>query len=365
MKLLRLLTFFLTITFIPIALSGQDEDLAAFKNAYMQYEKFLKEGSLRNSLPEAKLAYELGKQLFGKESLETAKLTYNYGNNLLRLKLYNEAKLTLTEALNSFEQLYGSESIELVPVLMDLGHANANTNDSRMKKKLYKRAFELSEQHYGDKSAEFGWFSVKAGVDILKLAHDRGGVRFLRTGYEILQSSLGEDHIRTGFAAYQLGSYELSRNNYKAAKQYLLEALVTFEQPDEPSNKIELSTHAYLVRVYEELGDSELATRHSLAIGRMTPFESAQDYFPIYKQLPVYPKSALRSRKEGYVILEFDVDENGFARDPRVIATKGSKIFEQPSLDVVKTFRYAPRFIDGQAVVVRGVQNKATFTIND
>ena len=81
-----------------------------------------------------------------------------------------------------------------------------------------------------------------------------------------------------------LGKYLLSIKNYEDARKYLLVALASFERPDEPSAKIELSTHAFLVRAYTELGESELATQHSLAIGRMIPFESNQSYFPKYKK---------------------------------------------------------------------------------
>lgn len=362
---LRVLIVFYMIIYMPAALSDRDEDFVSFKNAYENFDSFYKQGNLRKSLPEARLAYELGGQLFGKESLETARLAYNYGNNLLRLRQFSDAESKLTESLEIFEQTYGQNSFELVPMLMDLGHTTANTHESSASKKFYTLAFKISEQHYGGESAEFGWFSVSSGIDMIMMSPDtdKMGFRHLLTGYDILRSRLGENHIRTGIAAYHLGGYEVSREHYKKAKEYLLIALATFENPDEPASKIELSTHAHLVRVYEELGDRESATKHSLAIGRMTPFESTQSYFPIYKKAPVYPKSALRSGKGGYVVLEFDVDENGFVRKPRVIATKGGKIFEQPSLDVVMTFRYAPRFIDGQAVVVKGVQNRLDFSI--
>lgn len=359
----RFLVILLIVCFSPVVLSDQNEDLAAFKLAYMQYEEFSKQGNLKSSLPQARLAYELGQPLFGKESKEAAKLAYNYGNNLLRLQFYNEAKPILIEALNSFEKIYGTESIELIPVLLDLGHANANVNKDNIKKKLYARAFKLYEKDYGKESVEYAWFSVRTGVDIIYFAHDTAGEKPLKTGYEILLSRLGEDHEKTGFAAYNLGKYELSINHYEAAKPYFLIALKSFEKTGAPSNRGELSTHAFLVRIYEELGESELASQHSLAIGQMTPFESTQSYFPIYKKNPIYPTSALRQGKEGYVIVEYTVDEKGLVRDPRVVVTEGDKAFEQPALDAVKTFRYAPRFIDGRPVAVEGVQNKLYFSI--
>jgi TonB family protein len=361
--LARFLVILLIVTFSPVVLSDQNEDLATFKLAYMRYEELSKQGDLKKSLPQARLAYELGKQLFGKESKEAAKLVYNYGNNLLRLQLYNETESVLIEALSSFEKIYGTESIELIPVLLDLAYANANTNKDNIKKKLYARAFKLYEQEYGKESVEFAWFSVRTGADMMYFAHDKAGEKSLKAGYEILRSKLGDDHEKTGFAAYNLGKYELSLEHYEAAKPYLLIALKSYEKPDAPPSKGGLSTHAFLVRVYEELGESELASQHSLAIGRMTPFESTQSYFPIYKKNPIYPKSALRQGKEGYVVVEFTVDEKGFVRDPHVIAIEGGQVFEQPALDAVKTFRYAPRFIDGQPVAVEGVQNKLYFSM--
>jgi TonB family protein len=361
---LRLLFLCLVIGFVPSVPADQESDLAALKEAFSRYEESYKQGYWATSLPEAKSAYELGMRLLGPESPETAKFNYNYGNNLLKTKNYAEAKTTLSEALTRFELVYGSDSVELLPVLMDLGHANAKMGNTRAKTKLYKQAFNLSEDNHGASSVEHAWFSVNAGSDILRVAQDKDGEKHLRKGYESLQSELGENDPRVGFAAYNLGAYELAMSNYQAAKRYLLAALASFEQPEKPSNKMELSTHAYLVRVYEEMGDSESATFHSLAIGRMTPFESAQEYFPLYKRPPVYPRAALRERQEAAVVVEFTVDEKGFVKDPIVVWSNGPKIFDQPSLDAVIKFRYAPRFIDGKPVSVKRVQNKLTYSIN-
>jgi TonB family protein len=362
---MHFLKILLILTLIPTTVSGQDEKRTAFEHAYEQYKYFYQQGNLYQSLPEAKLAYELGQQLHGKQSEETAILTYNYGNNLLRLRKYDDAKPILTVALGSYEQVYGTKSIELVPVLLDLGHVYTFKHDIEIKRKLYKRAFELVEQHYGKDSVEYGWRSVMAGADMLQLAYDGDGEIYLKTGYKILQSSLGENDVKTGFAAYNLGKHELTKGNYKAAEQYLLITLASNKIPDGPPSKIELSAHAFLVRVYEELGKSELATQHCLTIGRMTPFKSNQDYFPVYKKVPSYPRSALAQHKEGFVVVEYEVDENGFVRNPEVIETQGGKKFEGPALDAAMKFRYAPRFVDGQSVSVKGVQNKFTFSITD
>ena len=362
LKKAPLLILFVILSICPLAMPGED-DLVVFNHAYERYVEFYDQGHFSKSLPEARLAYELGKQLLGAQHKDTANLAYNYGDNLLRLGKYEEARSILREALDSYEKLHGKESVELISVLMSLGHANANTNRIRSKKSLYKRAFKLAKQQYGEDSADFGMFSVRSGTAMLNQAHGTQGVGHLRTGYDILKASLGGDHVSTGIAAYQLGVYELSRDRYKAARRYLLEALAIFERPEKPSNKFELSTHTFLIRVFEELGESDLATEHCLAIGRMTPFESAQDYFPLYKQPPAYPRSALRRGVEGYVILEYSVDENGFVREPKIVKHQGHPDFEVAAFSAVRKFRYAPRFVDGKPVMVKGVQNKFTFTI--
>lgn len=53
-------------------------------------------------------------------------LTYNYGANLLKLKNYADAEPVLDTALQRYENVYGKESAELIPVLMDLGHKQAS-----------------------------------------------------------------------------------------------------------------------------------------------------------------------------------------------------------------------------------------------
>ena len=58
--LARFLVVLLIVTFSPVVLPDQNEDLAAFKLAYLQYEEFSKQGDLKKSLPQARLAYELG-----------------------------------------------------------------------------------------------------------------------------------------------------------------------------------------------------------------------------------------------------------------------------------------------------------------
>ena len=96
----------------------------------------------------------------------------------------------------------------------------------------------------------------------------------------------------------------------------------------------------------------------------MIPTRDVQDYVPLFKPVPQYPRSALASSQEGSVVVEFSVDEAGFVQNPKVVDRIGSKVFDKPSLEVAKRFRYAPAFVDGKPVRTDGVQNRIVYEIN-
>ena len=113
--------------------------------------------------------------------------------------------------------------------------------------------------------------------------------------------------------------------------------------------------------IYQELGEPEKGTAHCLAIGRMTPYDENQDYLPLYRRAPRYPTSALQRGKEGFADVLFTVDSQGIVQDPEVFAHEGDAAFKKAALDAVKAFRYAPRFVDGEAVDTPGVKTRITF----
>ena len=55
----------------------------------------------------------------------------------------------------------------------------------------------------------------------------------------------------------------------------------------------------------------------------------------------------------------------GFVRNPKVVASEGGPNFEAAALEAVEKFRYAPRFVDGEAVAVPAVLNRVVFEIRN
>ncbi|NIP19176.1 MAG: TonB family protein [Xanthomonadales bacterium] len=105
--------------------------------------------------------------------------------------------------------------------------------------------------------------------------------------------------------------------------------------------------------------DIEMSGGFSLGVGE-------GDYLPIVKVAPIYPQRALSRGVEGYCVVEYTVTRQGTTRDPRVLEAQcTSSLFHRASLQAALKFKYKPRVIDGEAVEVRGVQNKFTYEITE
>ncbi len=103
-----------------------------------------------------------------------------------------------------------------------------------------------------------------------------------------------------------------------------------------------------------------------------------EEYLPIVKVQPAYPRRALSRGMVGWVTLEFTVTREGTVKDPVVIencawvkppqaagqcANNPNSVFDSAATKAVQKFRYKPRVVDGVAVETAGVQNTITFDL--
>jgi periplasmic protein TonB len=67
---------------------------------------------------------------------------------------------------------------------------------------------------------------------------------------------------------------------------------------------------------------------------------------------------------EGYVLLQFTIDELGRVVNPSGIEAQPRGVFDGAGLKAVERFKYKPRVVDGRAVPVTGVQHLLTFNLS-
>ncbi|HEY9033654.1 MAG TPA: energy transducer TonB [Pseudomonadales bacterium] len=88
------------------------------------------------------------------------------------------------------------------------------------------------------------------------------------------------------------------------------------------------------------------------------------DYLPIVKVAPQYPRHAAQRGIEGYVVLEFTVNEIGQVVEPKVIEADPPNVFNQAAINAALKFKYKPKIVNGKPEAVSGVRNIIRFELD-
>ena len=338
-------------------------DRAEFNIEYKASQELMAGGKLSKARDHARRAYELGSILYGPTNKNTANLAINYAKCLLNESNQEEAAPLLKSALDILEKEYGENAKELIDPLVDLGNATAKWHDSRPQRKQFDRALDIAKSTEGPDSDLYIRLLIESGARILRETGTDDGFRYIKQARKILEEHPAADRELAGLAEFNMAKHYLGLGKLTAAEEYFLSALEYFSNPEQPNTQLELATHAFLVEVYERRDEPDAATGHCLAIGRMTPFTSTQDFMPLFRKNPDYPSADLRKGHEGWVQLEFNVDESGMVDAPRVVQSDGGSTFEEAALGAIGGWRYAPRFVDGKPVATTGVKTILNFKI--
>lgn len=84
---------------------------------------------------------------------------------------------------------------------------------------------------------------------------------------------------------------------------------------------------------------------------------------PVVMVTPTYPNRAMTRGIEGWVIVEFSVDRLGRVQAPRVLESQPSGVFDRAALNALKRYKYKPRVVDGEPVVVHGLRHRIVFEL--
>lgn len=82
---------------------------------------------------------------------------------------------------------------------------------------------------------------------------------------------------------------------------------------------------------------------------------------PIERVKPEFPQEAALKGIEGWVLLRFDISEDGRVENIEVVSANPRNMFERKARDAVRKWKYAPRMSNGQAVKVIGREVQIDF----
>lgn len=372
-----LIVFLALLTWHPVFADvlAQNED---FKAAWAAYSAAVESGRVSNILKTSKAVAEIAERQLPESDPRLAKILQNYGVALRRARKKSEARDVLERSLELMQNIHGKGSIELVPVMSDLADAYSSYGSSDRQLTHYKRAIKIVRKKHGKESMEYADLAFRAATNTFSFSRSLSARQYLLDAQSIYTQELGADDQKTGLTVFFLGKMAFAESNFRRAADYLEGALPSFAGESEEVREYRMATHALLVQVYESWGKSELATRHSIAIGRDSPASPEENYQPLFRQLPKYPREMWQRRIEGSVDVEFTVNEEGFTENAHVIKVVTSdptgtkkalasededKSFAVAALAAVKKFRYAPRFENGVAVPAKNVKARVVFKL--
>jgi len=87
------------------------------------------------------------------------------------------------------------------------------------------------------------------------------------------------------------------------------------------------------------------------------------DIIPMVRVNPQYPIQALERGIEGWVEVRFTITAAGTVKDPVVLASKPSSIFNRAALRAIRKWKYKPKIEEGVAVERPGVVVRLTFEL--
>lgn len=357
-----------SVEFSKTSLATVANSTANFSASYSAYQQAVTDNNDADIFKYSAESYELGRKKFGDKSLDTANLALNYaaaleqqdkslGENATNEPREQAHQLYLI-ALAIYEVEYGDDAVDVLDPLLGAAKTNSKLKLARSQLRQAVEIAEDSERPLLLASVQMSAFNKLKNTEY----YDRRVRDYALNAFEIYQQELAPNALKRVEATYIAGMIWLAENKESKAIPLFEEVITQFSKLDY-SHPYELASHARLVELYEEEGESEQSTKHCLAIGSMRPWQESQEQTPLYRVPPKYPISAARRGKEGWVQIAFTVDEYGFVTEPKVLDSRGGVGFEKSSLKTLKKWRYAPKFVDGKAVAAES-RVQLDFTLN-
>ena len=113
---------------------------------------------------------------------------------------------------------------------------------------------------------------------------------------------------------------------------------------------------------YDEIGPRDVPPpfSHQVTVG-----VTDGGILPVVTVAPTYPRRMAARGIEGWVLLEFSVDQLGRVQNPQVIDAQPTGGFSNAAIDAVLRYKYKPKVFDGKATWVHGVQTRMVFQLDN
>jgi protein TonB len=138
------------------------------------------------------------------------------------------------------------------------------------------------------------------------------------------------------------------------------------KEPEEPPPPPDLSM-SRSNKPSQDMGEMAFAIDVNVDVGGTDVAIAAadSDVVPIVRVNPQYPLRASERGIEGWVAVEFTISKLGTVKDPHVIGSHPSSIFDRAALKAIRKWKYNPKIEDGEPVERPGVKVKLNFDLTN
>ncbi len=138
------------------------------------------------------------------------------------------------------------------------------------------------------------------------------------------------------------------------------------KEPEEPPPPPNLTT-ARTNKPSQDMGDMAFAIDVNVDLGGTDIAIAAADtdIIPIVRDTPQYPLRASERGNEGWVEVEFTISKLGTVKDPFVLNSHPSSIFDRSALKAIRKWKYNPKIEDGEPVERPGVKVRLKFDLSN
>jgi len=351
----------LAIFLAPAALFAGEGQKSEVFSLYKSYRASLKEGKSEAALKFAEQMYALTPGAFGKISKTHATATFNLAQINDLLKNDKAAAELYQEHVDILDKLKVPKDKRYLAKLVLLSASYIKINKIKEAITYGQKAVGLAKDLKLPDDI-LAVYELKLGIYYyLSYGKGRRAKQHINKAVDLFTEVYGNNDTKTAWAIFWRAKLDMGfKKNRRAAKEFEHVLNIYNKKLDAGDDRI-LQVHAFLVNIYEKLGEKEKSTQHCIAVATERPTGFDRDLDPLYKITPTYPYRAQMAGMSGYVIAEFTVDEFGQVKDIKTIGGKNIKYFEKNTYKALSQFRYAPTIRDGKRVKTEGVKHKITF----
>ena len=293
-----------------------------------------------------------GLKVFDETGENIANLRLNFARELIRSNEYPAAKEQLTLCLAAKEAIKGSESREIVEVLVDLGKAEAALGEPEAVIH-FRRARDLSSV-YKDYEIE-AEVNLTAGNTLFQTRQDADAIEFLKPANRYFTNQYGTADLRSGLSALNLGRLQQLQGDSQSALITLTNALNAFTLNQPRIIDLNITTRKMLVIVQETLGKSELATKHLIEIAAVRAGKGDAEPELVFGGRVPPTQNADEIAITGSAVIQFDINTEGRVINTRVVSSS-SDIAKVTGEQMVSTQRYSPKMQAGNPVEAKSIE---------